>query len=217
MVSPPLTLRVLGFLEGVSGQRELQRMCQQSAPPWTSGAWSALHKTTISGQGVGAQQVKGPPAAKDADPLGYCWWSSVVSDSLWPLGLQHARLPCLSFTISWGLLKLMSIESVMPSNHLILGRPLFLLPSIFPSIRVFSNESSGGQRIGVSASASVPPMNIQDWFPSGWTGLISLQPKGLSRVFSNTTVKSINSSVLSFLYSPTLTSIHDHWKNHSFD
>jgi len=162
MVSPPLTLRVLGFLEGVSGQRELQRMCQQSAPPWTSGAWSALHKTTISGQGVGAQQVKGPPAAKDADPLGYCWWSSVVSDSLRPLGLQHAMLPCLSFTISWGLLKLMSIESVMPSNHLILGRPLLLLPSIFPSIRVFSNESSGGQRIGVSASASVPPMNIQD-------------------------------------------------------
>ena len=65
---------------------------------------------------------------------------------------------------------------------------------------------SGGQRIVVSASASVLPMNIQDWFPSGWTGWISLQSKGLSRVFSNTTVqKSINSSALSFLYSPTLT------------
>ena len=67
---------------------------------------------------------------------------SVVFNYLWPHGLQHARLPCLSFSISWGLLKLMSIESVMPSNHLILGRPLFLLPSILPSIRDFSNESA---------------------------------------------------------------------------
>ena len=83
----------------------------------------------------------------------------------------------------------MSIESVMSSNHLILCRPLLLLPSIFPSIRVFSNESAlhiSGQSIGVSAS--VLPMNIQGWFPLGWTGWISLQSKGLSRVFSNTTV-----------------------------
>ena len=82
----------------------------------------------------------------------------------------------LFFTISWSLLKLMSIESVMPSNHLILCRPLFLPPSIFPSIRVFSNESvffaSGGQSIGVSASASVLPMNIQDCFPLGWTDIV---------------------------------------------
>ena len=84
--------------------------------------------------------------------------------------------------------------------------------------------ASGGQSIGVSASASVLPMNIQDWFPLGWTGWISLQSKGLSRVFSNTTqessppqFKSINSLALSPLYNPTLTSIHDHWKNHSFD
>ena len=75
-------------------------------------------------------------------------------------GLQHSRLP-LSFTISRSLLKLMSIQWVMPSNHLILCRPLLLLPSVFPSIRVFSNES-GGQSIGASASASVLPMNIQD-------------------------------------------------------
>ena len=66
---------------------------------------------------------------------------SVMSDSLWPHGLQHTRLP-LSFTISQNLLKLMSIESVIPSNHLILCRPLLLLPSIFPTIRVFSNESA---------------------------------------------------------------------------
>ena len=99
----------------------------------------------------------------------------------------------LSITSSQSLLKLMSIESVMPSNHLILCRPLLLLPSIFPSIRVFFNDSviriTGGQSIGVSASASVLPMNIQDWSPLGWTGWISLQSKGLSRVFSNTTVQ----------------------------
>ena len=83
----------------------------------------------------------------------------------------------LSITNSWRLLKLMSIESVMPSNDLILCRPLLLLPSIFPSIRVFSMSqffASGGQSIGVSASTSVLPMNIQDWFPLGWTGWIFL-------------------------------------------
>ena len=104
-----------------------------------------------------------------------------------------ARQASLSITNSWSLLKFISIESVMPSNHLTLCSPLLLLPSIFPSIRVFSNESAlcirGGQRIEVSASASVLPMNIQDWFPLGWTGWISLLSKGLSRVFSNTTVQ----------------------------
>ena len=74
----------------------------------------------------------------------------------------------------------------------------------------------GGQSIGVSASASVLPMNIQDWFPSGWTGWISLLSMGISRVFSNTTVQKHNSLVFSFLYSPTVTTIHDYWKNHSF-
>ena len=79
----------------------------------------------------------------------------------------------------------MSIELVMPSNHLILCHPLLLPPLIFLSIRVFSNKSSGGQNIGVSALASVLPMNVQDWSPLGWTGWISLQSMGLSRVFSN--------------------------------
>ena len=91
------------------------------------------------------------------------------------------------------LLKLMSIESVMPLNHFILCLILFLLLlSVLPSIRVFSNESvfpSGGQSTGASASASVLPMHFQDWFPLGLTGLISLQSNGLSRVFSNTTVQ----------------------------
>ena len=83
-------------------------------------------------------------------------------------------------------------QSVMPSNHLILCCPLFPLPSIFPSIRAFSNESVLHIRwpcIGASASASVLPMNIEDWLPLGLTGLIFLQSKGLSRVFSNTTVQ----------------------------
>ena len=96
------------------------------------------------------------------------------------------------FTISQSLLRLMSMESVMPSNHLILCRPLLLLPSIFPSIRVFLMSqlfASVGQSIGTSASASVLPMHIQDWFPFGLTGLITLLFKGLSRVFSNTTVQ----------------------------
>ena len=112
---------------------------------------------------------------------------SVVSDSVTPW--TTARQVSLSIINSWSLLKLMSIESVMPFNHLILCCPL-LLPSIFPSIRVFSNKSfpSGGQRIGVSASASVLPMSIQDW-SLGWTRWISLQSKGLSRLFSNTTIQ----------------------------
>jgi len=121
----------------------------------------------------------------------------------------------LSITNSWNLPKPMSIELVIPSNHHILCYPLLLLPSIFPtsgSFQMSQLSASGGQSIGVSASTSVLPINMQDWSPLGWTGWISLQSKGLSRVFSNTTVQNINSSVLSFLYSPTLTSIHDYWK-----
>ena len=93
-----------------------------------------------------------------------------------------ARRASLSITNSQSLLKVMSVESVMPSNHLILYRPLLLL-----SLSQFF--TSGGQSIRASASAWVLPMNIQDWFPLGWTGWISLQSKGLSRVFSNTTVQ----------------------------
>ena len=115
---------------------------------------------------------------------------SVVSDSVTPWTAAH--LASLSITNSWGLLKLMSIKSMMPSNHLILCHPCLLLPSILPSIRVFQMSqffASGGQNIGVSASTSVLPMHIQDWSPLGWTGWISLQSKGLWRVFSNTTVQ----------------------------
>ena len=103
-----------------------------------------------------------------------------------------AHQASLSITNSRSPPKPISIESVTPSNHLILCHPLLLLSSIFPTIRVFSNESVlpiSSQSIGVSASASVLPMNTQDWSPSGWTDWISLQSKGLSRVFSNTIVQ----------------------------
>ena len=94
-----------------------------------------------------------------------------------------------SFTIFWSLLKLMSIESVMPSNHLILCHPLVLLPSVFPNIRFFYNESVLPIRWpSASASASVLPMKTQGWFSLGFTGLTSLQFKWLSKVFSNTTL-----------------------------
>ena len=147
-------------------------------------------------------------------------FSSVSRVSLlanpWTLACQAS----LSITNSWSLLKLMSMESVMPSNHLILCRPLLLLPSVFLSIRVFSNESvfvSGGQSIGVASSTSVLPVNIQDWYLLGWTGWISFKSKGLWRVFSNTTVQKHQFFCTQLSYSPTLTSIHDYWKNHSFD
>ena len=115
------------------------------------------------------------------------------------------------------LLRLMSIELVMPSNHLILCCPFLLLPSIFPSIRVFFNELTfpmGGQTIEASASASVLPMNIQNWFPLGLTGLISL----LSKRFKTPPApqfESISSLVLSPLYGPTLFTIH-YWSGLSF-
>ena len=119
--------------------------------------------------------------------------------------------PCPSPT--WSPHIFMSLELVMPSNHVILCHPLLLLPSIFPNVRAFSNESALCIRwpsTGVSVWTSVLPMHTQDWSPLGWTGWIASQSKGLSRMFSNTTVQSINSSALSFLYGPTLTSIHDY-------
>ena len=103
-----------------------------------------------------------------------------------------ARQASLSITTSQSLLKLMSIESVMPSNHLILYHPFLLLPSIFPASGSFQMSqffASGGQSIRVSASASVLPVNTQDWFPLRLTGWISLLSEGLTRVFSNTTVQ----------------------------
>ena len=122
----------------------------------------------------------------------YQFSSVQLLSCVWPLQTHAACQDSLSITNSQSSSKPMSIESVMPSNHLILCCPLLLLPSILPSIRVFQMSqlfTSGGQSIGVPASISVLPMNLQDWFPLGWTDWIFLQSKGLSRVFSNTIVQ----------------------------
>ena len=115
----------------------------------------------------------------------------------------------LSITKSPILLRLMSIESVKPSNHLVSSFCLQSFPELGSSLmnRLFT---SGGQSIGASASASVLPMNIQDWFSIGLTGWISLQSKGLSRIFSNTAVQKQQFFSVHLLYGPTLTSIRDY-------
>ena len=141
---------------------------------------------------------------------------SVVSNSLQPHWLQHTRLPCPS-------------PPPVCSNSCPLSRwchpifsssavPFSTCPQSFPASGPFPMRRlfvSGGQSI--VASATVLPMTIRDWFPLEWTGLISLQSKGFSRVFSNITVQKHQSSVLSLLYGPTLTSINGYSKNHSFD
>ena len=154
------------------------------------------------------------------------WWlvllsfsCSVVSDSLRHRGL-HLTQASLSFTISQSLLKLMSIESVIPFNHLTLCHPLLLLPSIFPSIRVFSNELVLHIRWTKfwSFSFSISPSNE-------YSGLISFRilfwspccPEDHQESSPTPQFKSNNSLTLSILYDPTLMSIHGYWKNHSFD
>ena len=128
----------------------------------------------------------------------------------------------LSITNSWSPPRSMSIESVMPSNHLILYRPLLFPPLIFPSIRVFSNKSALHIRYPKywSFSFSISPSNeysgLIDWLTDWLTGS-PCSPKDSQESSSTPQFKSINSLVLSFLYSPSLTSIHDHWKNHSLD
>ena len=144
---------------------------------------------------------------------------SVTSDSLWPHWLQHARLPCLSPTpracsnscplSQWRHPTISS--SVVPFSSCLQSFPA---SGSFPMSQFFA---WGGQSIGVSGSASVLPVNIQDWFPLGWTGWISLQSKGLSAVFSNTTVPKRQLFSAQISYSLTLTSIYDYGKNRSFD
>ena len=146
---------------------------------------------------------------------GLCCCCSVSCVQLFATQRTAVHQDSLSITISWSLLKLMSIESVMPSNHLILCCPLLLLPSILPSIRVFSNELAHRIRWPKCWSFSISPSNE-------YSGLISfridLMSKGLSRLSSPAPqFESIDSSALSFLYGSILTSLHDYWKNHSFD
>ena len=146
---------------------------------------------------------------------------SVVSDSFatpWTIGCQAS----LSITNSRSLLRPMCIDSVMPSNHLILCHPLLLLPSIFPSVRVFSNESALRIRWPKywSFSFSISPSNEYSGlisFRMDWLDLLAVSPRDSQESSPTPQFKSINSLVLRFLYSPTLTSIHDYWKNHSFD
>ena len=139
---------------------------------------------------------------------------SVMSDSVTPW--TAARQASLSITNSQSLLKLMSIESVMPSNYFILCHPL-LPPSVFPNIRVLSSESVLLIRWPkYGASASVLPVNIQDWFPLGLTGWLDfLAVQQTQESFPTPQFKSINSLMLSILYRPTLTSIHDYSHIHT--
>ena len=152
----------------------------------------------------------------------YVQFSSVQSLSrVWLFATPWiaARQASLSNTISRSSLRLTSIQSVMPSSHFILRRPLLLLPPIPPSIRVFSNESTLCMRCPKYWSFSLTsflPKKSQGWSPSEWTGWSPCSPR-VSQESSTPQLKSINSSVLSFLHSPTLTCIHDHWKNHSLD
>ena len=148
-------------------------------------------------------------------------FSSVTQScpTLWPHEPQHARPPCPSPTpgvypnsCPWSRWCHPSISSSVV--------PFSSFPQSFPvsgSFQMSQLFASGGQSIGISASTSVLPMNTQDWSPLGWTGWISLQSKGPLEASPTPQFKSINSSVLSLLHSPTLTSTHDHWKNHSLD
>ena len=150
-----------------------------------------------------------------------CSVQSLSHVQLFVIPMIAACQASLSITNSRSLLKLMSIESVMPSNHLILCCPLLLLPSIFPSIRVFSNESTLCMRWPRcwSFSFNISPSNEHPGlisFRMNWLDLLAVQGT-LKSLLQHHSFKSINSLVLSFLYSPTLTSIHDYWKNHSFD
>ena len=144
---------------------------------------------------------------------------SVVSNSLWPHEPQHTRPPCPSPTPRVHPNSCPSSQWCHPtmSSSVV---PFSSCPQPFPASGSFPLSqffTSGGQSIGISASTSVLPMNTQDWSPLGWTGWISLQPKGSQESSPTSQFKSINSSALSFLYSPILTSIHDHWKNRSLD
>ena len=143
-----------------------------------------------------------------------------MSDSVTPW--TAACQASLSIINSWSLLKLMSIESVMLSNHRILCHPLLFLLSIFPSTGIFSNESVLLIRwpkywsfsFNISPSSGHPGLIS---FRMDWLDLLAVQGALKGLPFPTPQFKSVNSSTLGFLYSPTLTSIHDYWKNHSFD
>ena len=150
--------------------------------------WGVLHKSCKTWRGPSVLTLR------DQTDFSSVQFSSVAQSCLTlcdPINRSMPRPPCPSPSPGVNS-NSMCIKSVMPSSHLILYGPLLLLPLIPSSIRVFSNESvlrMCGQSIGVSALTSVLPMNTQGWLPLEWTSWISLQSKGLSRVFSNTTVQ----------------------------
>ena len=187
----------------------------------------ALNQGIFLTQGLNLSLLRLPHCSRSLYPLSWKarkihsvqFSCSVMSDSLWPHGLQHNRFPFPSPSPEvcsnscplrqWYHPTISS--SVIPFSSCLQSFPAsgsFLMSWFF---------TSGGQSIGASASVSVFPMNIQDRFPLGLTCLISLQSKGLSRDFSNTTVQKHQFFSLNLLYGPTLTSIHDCWENHSFD
>ena len=195
------------------------------------GAWQAALRR-ITEESVTTEQLDNSSLLQGTHQGSVQFSPSVLSDSLWPHGLQHARLPCPSPTpgaysnscpssqcawdISWDISQLMQSDAIQPPY-----RPLLLLPSVFPNIRVFSNDSVLHIRWPKywSFSFSVSPSNEYSGlisFRMDWLDLLTVQ--GDSQESSPTPqFKSINSSTLSFLYSPTLTPIHDYWKNHCFD
>ena len=158
-------------------------VASRAVPPCNVKGWAPHHQgysirvQLVTSQGISAlwKRLNSEVSFNFKNPLISLLLDSVHSLSCVRLFATPWTAACqasLSITNSWSLLKLMSIESVMPSNHLILGCPLLLPPSIFSTSGSFPMSqlfTSGGQSIGVSASASVLPMNIQDWFPLGWT------------------------------------------------
>ena len=174
--------------------------------------------------------ILGPLVSSKSDPKRFYFpWSIIMNSSVQSLSRvwlfvtpwSAARQASPSITNSQSLLKPMSIESVMPSNHLIFCCPLLPPPSVFPSIRVFSSESALRMRWPKywSFSFSISPSNEYSGlisFRMDWLDLLAVS-RDSQESSPTPQLKSINSSVLSFLYSPTLTSIHVYWKNHSFD
>ena len=204
--------------------KESPRILERVACPFSSESSRPRNGAGVSCTAGGflPTERSGKPVFMEGEP---CLFSSVqfslsvVSNSLWPHELQHARPPCPS-----------PIPGVHPNScpssrwcHPAISSsvvPFSSCPQSLPASGSFPMSQLfawGSQSIGVSASASVLPMNTQDWSPLGWTGLISLQSKGLSRVFSSTTVQKHQFFGAQLFHSPTFTSIHDHWKNYSLD
>ena len=161
------------------------------------------------------------PPPSPQRPFPHLWLFSLSHVQLFVTPWTAAHQASLSFTISQSVPKLTFIESVMPSNHLVLCRPLLLLPSIFPSIRIFSNRPALHIRWprDWSFSFNISPSNEYSGlisFRMDWFDLLE-SPRDSQESPPTPQLKSINPSVLSLLYGPTLTSIHDYWKNYSFD